>query len=110
VLGNQDFGFLVENGPIPSFGLLIVGFGRCTKGIGVPFLCGAIYPSLQPPTAFLGPVALQGKGQCLGTALAPLPLPADARFCGVTLCLEWVVVCGQVSGFGLSDTYELRIG
>jgi len=110
VIGNQDFGFLVENAPAPSFGLLILGFGRCTKGIGVPFLCGAIYPSLSPPTVFLGPLVIQGKGQCQGSAVAPLPLPADARFSGVTLCLEWLVVCGQVSGFGLSDAYEVRIG
>ena len=109
-IGNRHFGIELSGAPLPSSAILIVGAGRCTKGLGLPFLCGAIYPSLHPPTFFLGPLACQGSGQCTGKARAPLPIPADAKLCGVRLCLEWVVVCGAISGFGLSDTWELEIG
>lgn len=109
-LGNTNFGFHLEKAPVPSHALLIVGAGRCTKGIGVPFLCGAIYPSLQSPTFFLGPVAVTGSGQCDGSAQAILPIPADLKLCGAEICLQWIIICGPLSGFGSSDTWEFRIG
>ncbi|MCA8969588.1 MAG: hypothetical protein KDC95_07390 [Planctomycetes bacterium] len=108
-LGNRDFGYAIQGAPTNSLGLLIVGAGRCTKGIGLPFLCGAIYPSLSSPTFFLGPVPLTGVAACDGSARVPLPIPSDAGLCDATICLEWVVVCGAISGFGLSPTHELVI-
>ncbi len=108
-VGNSAFGFDLVDAPLPSFAIMIVGAGRCTKGLGLPFLCGAIYPSLQPPTFFLGPFALTGSGQCQGTLTLPLPIPADPGLCGAELCFQWVVICGSISDYALTSTYEATL-
>lgn len=108
-LGNPAFGLQVENGPIPGFGILLLGVGPCGKGLRLPFLCAPFFPSLAPPPLAILSGALSGKGQCLGSVRQPLPLPADPRACGLTLCAQWLVLCGAGSGLALSQAIEFTL-
>lgn len=107
-IGNPDFTLTLRQGPTGSFGVLLFGGGRCTKGVGVPFLCTAIYPALQPPPLVFGIGPLLGMGACDGTLDLKLPIPADAGLCGATLCTQWLMVCSG-PGFALSNALEWEV-
>ncbi len=104
--GNSRFGITVEFAPVRSYGLLLLAPGRCTKGVGYPFLCGAIFPVMGPTTLVIPYGFLQGKGQCLASGTMPLPIPKDPKLCGLTLCSQALAICGVGSGIGLTQGIE----
>ena len=107
-IGNPDFTLTLRAGPTGSYGIFIFSPGRCTKGVGVPFLCTAIYPAILPPPLLVGVGALQGRSSCDGSLDLPLPLPADANLCGAKLCTQWLMLCAG-PGFALSNGLEWEI-
>ncbi|MEZ5988975.1 MAG: hypothetical protein R3F30_07590 [Planctomycetota bacterium] len=107
-LGNQAFGAIIERAPVPSFGVLLVGAG-CIKGVQYPPFCGSFHVPLAPPSLALPVGVVTGKGQCLGSLVAPLPIPVDTGLQGQSICLQWIIVCGVASGFGMSQGIQLEV-
>jgi len=104
-LGNPDFGIEVVNGP--SGALAILGVGLSTCGKGTPFLCGALWlPQTFVPVF---PGTLSGN-QCAAGLRLPLPVPVDAKLCGQSICLQWLVAC-SASGtdVGLTPAIQFTI-
>ena len=104
--GNPRFGVTIEFAPIRSYGLLLLAPGRCTKGVGYPFLCGAIFPVMGPTTLVIPYGFLQGKAQCLASGTMSLPIPKDPKLCGLTICTQALAICGVGSGIGLTQGIE----
>jgi hypothetical protein len=107
-IGNPDFELTLRHGPTNSYGLLLLSPGRCTKGVGFPFLCTAIYPAFGAGPLLFAGGPLQGTQPCDGATQLVLPLPADAGLCGATLCTQWLMVCSG-PGFALSNGLEWQI-
>jgi hypothetical protein len=110
-LGNQDFGIAVAAGEPMSLGLLVLAGGACTPGIRVPFLCGPVHPALAPAPLVLPPVVLSATGPgCTGTALVPIPIPADRGLCGIRLCAQWLLACPPTfRSFALTHAIEFDL-
>jgi hypothetical protein len=104
-LGNRDFGVEVVNGPTGALAILGVGVSTCGKG--TPFLCGHLWLPQNFIPVFPG--TLTGN-QCAAGLRVPLPVPVDARLCGQSICLQWLVAC-STSGVdvGLTPAIEFSI-
>ena len=73
-------------------------------------LCARLTVSLNA----LLPIALpvnKGIGNCAGTSILPLPIPADIRFFGTRLSAQFLTVCtgGQQLGHSLSNCVGFEI-
>lgn len=109
VLGNKGFYIAWRGAPISASGILFAGPGLCTKGLQLPFLCGLFHPSLNPGFMPLGSAVLSGRTQCTGAANYPLPLPRDPALCNISICVQGLLVCSAISGYGLSPALELTL-
>lgn len=113
VLGNPDLVMTISGAPSGSTGAFYISLGACTSGVGIPGLCGSVYPSLQTPfPLLLGVFNLGGTGTCGGSLNLKLGgVPPDANLCGVTTCSQFLIRCsGGGLSAGLTNALEFSVG
>jgi len=112
VLGNPDVAMDISGAPTGSTGAFYISLGTCTSGVGLPGLCGQVYPSLGgafPVLLGIFPLAGQG-GACAGKLNLQLGgVPNDGALCGVSACSQFLIRCAQ-GGVGLTNAMEFSIG
>lgn len=112
VLGNRDFAIGLASAEVGSHALLVLGGGACTSGVGFPFLCGPLYPSLLPPPFVSPPLPVLGSGGgCLGATQMNVPVPLERSLCGAPLCAQWAIACSTIaSALAMSDAVQFTLG
>ncbi len=112
VLGNPDVAIDISGAPTGGTGAFYISLGTCTGGLGLPGLCGQVYPSLGAGfPVLLGIFPLGGQsGACAGSLNLKLGgVPNDAALCGVSACSQFLIRCAQ-GGAGLTNALEFTIG
>jgi hypothetical protein len=105
-VGNSQFGFQVQDGPVGAISLVFLSPGPCTAGI--PIGCGQFLPALPP--ILLPPFGLAGGGPCGGQGSVGLPIPNDYALCNVLLCAQGIILCpGAPIGIGLTNALVLVV-
>ena len=109
VMGNPEFAIVVNGAPAGSIGSFYLSAGACSSGLSLPGICGPIYPAVSGPMPLLiGSFALTGSG-CSGTVSIKTGVPIDTALCGFTMCTQWLVVCPNGSGAGLTNAMQFRV-
>ncbi|MCB9920243.1 MAG: hypothetical protein H6832_17710 [Planctomycetes bacterium] len=106
----QSLPITLSNAPAPAFAILFLKVGPCGSGISLPPpFCGTFYPF--PAIATFGPAALTSVSPCGGSAVQNIPIPGDARLCGLPFCAQWFVFCQAQNqfGFGFSNAIEFEV-
>jgi hypothetical protein len=112
VLGNPDVALDISGAPTGGAGAFYISLGTCTGGVGLPGLCGQVYPSLGGGfPVLLGIFPLTGQsGACSGGLHLKLGgVPTDAALCTVSACSQFLIRCPQ-GGTGLTNAVEFTIG
>ncbi len=104
-VGNPNFGFRIEEGPVGSTGFVLVNFGGCQS---FQFGCGILYTGL-PAAIALGPMPIAGGGPCSGMADFQLPIPENFALCNLLLCVQGAMVC-PAGGIGLTNAQVVPLG
>jgi hypothetical protein len=105
-LGNRSFAIWVLYGQTGSLLVPVASVGPC--GSGTPFLCGRAFVALSPPPVLFPLQMMNGPSTCTGFAAIPLPVPAQAMFCGLQFCVQAALLCPQ-GGTALTNALGVRV-
>jgi hypothetical protein len=102
-VGNPGFALALSDAPSPSVLVTALSFGPCLVP-GFPIFCGSWHTDLGQPTVWLPSIGMAGPVGCQGSARLPLAIPYDYSICGTRVCAQGVVVCRNVTVFGVALT------
>ena len=57
-----------------------------------------------------GAFAITGTSGCAGAVTLPAAVPPDLTLCSVPLCAQFLVLCPNGTGAGLTNAVELKPG
>ncbi|MHC5072293.1 MAG: hypothetical protein ACYTGO_17595 [Planctomycetota bacterium] len=112
ILGNPDVALTIADAPTGGTAAFYISLGNCSNGVGLPGLCGQVYPAIGGAfPMLLGVFPLGGQGgTCAGSLNFKLGgVPRDASLCGVSACSQFLIRCAT-GGAGLTNALEFSVG